>query len=126
MTSLIASVLIVTAVLLPLIPIVVWAFAYRWYFPDILPSEWSLRAWTYLLSGTSQVSRGVVHGTVVALTATGLSLAIGVPAGRALGLYSFRGKKLVQFLNYLSGAAGGWDVRLYHLLGAILADAAHW
>jgi putative spermidine/putrescine transport system permease protein len=98
MTSLIASVLVVTAVLLPLIPIVVWAFAYRWYFPDLLPSEWSLRAWTYLLSGTSQVSRGVVHGTVVALAATGLSLAIGVPAGRALGLYSFRGKKLVQFL----------------------------
>jgi putative spermidine/putrescine transport system permease protein len=97
-TSLVASALVVIAVLLPLIPIAIWAFAYRWYFPDILPSEWSLRAWTYLLSGTSQVRRGIVHGTVVALAATGLSLAVGVPAGRALGLYSFRGKKLVQFL----------------------------
>ena len=97
-TSLITSLLVVTAVMLPLTPVVIWAFAYRWYFPDILPSEWNLRAWTYLLSGTSQVSRGVVQGTLVALAATGFSLAIGVPAGRALGLHSFRGKGLVQFL----------------------------
>jgi putative spermidine/putrescine transport system permease protein len=97
-TSLSASILVVAAVLLPLVPILIWAFAYRWYYPDILPSEWSVRAWAYLLSGTSQVGRAVLHGTLVALAATGLSLAIGVPAGRALGLYSFRGKKLVQFL----------------------------
>jgi putative spermidine/putrescine transport system permease protein len=97
-TSLATSLLIVVAVSAPLVPIVIWALAYRWYFPDILPSEWSLRAWAYLFSGTSHIGRGVVHSTVVATATTGLSLAIGVPAGRALGLYSFRGRRLIQFL----------------------------
>ena len=97
-TSLIASVLVVCAILLPLIPILIWSFAYRWYFPSLLPSAWSLRAWTYLFSEASQAGRGVTQGVVIALVTTGLSLAIGIPAGRALGLHPFRGKKLVQFL----------------------------
>jgi putative spermidine/putrescine transport system permease protein len=96
--SLIASVLVVGAILLPLIPILVWSFAYRWYFPELFPSAWSLRAWIYVFSGTSQVGRGVIQSVVIASVTTGLSLAIGTPAGRALGLYPFRGKKLVQFL----------------------------
>ncbi len=97
-TSLVASILVVAAILLPLVPILIWSFAYRWYFPDLLPAEWSLRAWRYLFSGTSQVGRGAAQGLVIALAATVLALLAGVPAGRALGLHSFRGKRLVQFL----------------------------
>jgi putative spermidine/putrescine transport system permease protein len=97
-TSLVASILVLIAVLLPLVPILIWSFAYRWYFPDLLPAEWSLRAWRYLFSGTSQVGRGAAQGLVIALAATALALLAGVPAGRALGLHSFRGKRLVQFL----------------------------
>ena len=97
-TSLTASVLVVSAILLPLIPILIWSFAYRWYFPELFPSAWSLRAWTYLLSGTSQVRRGVTQSVLIASITTVISLAIGIPAGRALGLYQFRGKKLIQFL----------------------------
>jgi putative spermidine/putrescine transport system permease protein len=97
-TSLVASILVVVAVLLPLVPILIWSFAYRWYFPDVLPAEWSLRAWRYLFSGTSQVGRGAAQGLIIALATTVLSLLVGVPAGRALGLHSFRGKRLVQFL----------------------------
>jgi putative spermidine/putrescine transport system permease protein len=97
-TSLVASVLVVVAVLLPLVPVAIWSFAYRWRFPDVLPAEWSLRAWEYVFSGASQVGRGVVQGVVIALCATVLSLLISIPAGRALGLHTFRSKKLIQFL----------------------------
>lgn len=97
-TSAATSTLVALAVLTPLIPLLIWAFAYRWYFPDLLPTAWSLRAWAYLFSSASQVGRGVVQGLIIALAATALSLLVGVPAGRALGLYTFRGKKLVQFL----------------------------
>lgn len=90
--------LVAVAILGPLIPIVVWSFAFRWYFPDLLPSAWSLRAWTYLFSGASQIGRGIAQGVAVAAVTTSLSLAISIPAGRALGLYHFKGKKLIQFL----------------------------
>jgi len=39
-----------------------------------------------------------MQGSIVALAATLLSIVVSVPAGRALGLHQFRGKKLVQFL----------------------------
>ncbi len=97
-TSAAASVLAALAVLLPLVPLLLWAFAYRWYFPALLPSAWNLRAWGYLFSPASQVGRGFVQGLWIALVTTALALLVGVPAGRALGLYSFRGKKLIQFL----------------------------
>jgi putative spermidine/putrescine transport system permease protein len=97
-TSFAAAVLVVAAVLLPLVPIGIWSFARGWYFPHLVPQNWSLRAWEYVFSRASQVGRGITQGAFVALSVTLLALMVGVPAGRALGLYRFRGKKLVQIL----------------------------
>ena len=97
-TSLVASLMIIVAIVLPLVPLVIWSFARGWYFPHLIPQAWSLRAWGYVFSRASQVGRGVLQGAVVAVSVTLLSLLVGVPAGRALGLHRFRGKKLIQFL----------------------------
>jgi putative spermidine/putrescine transport system permease protein len=89
---------IVVGVLLPLVPLVIWSFSFRWYFPAPLPTEWSLRAWEYVFSPSSQVFRSLGFSTVIALAVTSISIAIGIPAGRAMGLHQFRGKTLVEFL----------------------------
>lgn len=89
---------IVIAILLPLVPIVIWAFGTKWFYPSLLPSEFSLRAWKYVLSPASHAGDAVVTGGLIAITATLLSVIIGIPAGRALGLYKFRGRTLVEFL----------------------------
>ena len=89
---------ILVAVVGPLVPLVIGSFAHRWLFPDVLPAEWGLRAWAYVLSGSSQVSKALFNSTVVALAVTALSLLIGLPAGRALALHNFRGKTAVVFL----------------------------
>ena len=96
-TSLIVSVLIVIAILTPLLPLVIWSVAYRWYFPDLLPAQSSLRAWRYLFSGNAKTGQGLLQGTLIAISTTALSLLVGVPAGRALGLHEFKGKKWVHF-----------------------------
>lgn len=97
-----AHALLVSAILLgvlsPLLPLALWSFAHRWIFPDILPSEWSGRAWSYVLSDSSQVGRALANSLEVALTVTLLSVLIGLPAGRALALHDFRGKSVVLFL----------------------------
>ncbi len=90
--------LILLGVLAPLLPLIIWSFAHRWFFPDVLPTEWSWRAWTYVFSGSSQVAKALGNSTFVALAVTLLSALIGLPAGRALGLYEFRGKTAVLFL----------------------------
>lgn len=90
--------IIAVAVLLPFVPLVIWSFSHRWYFPALLPTEWSLRAWNYLFLPQSRVLRALGDSLMVGLSVTALSILIGVPAGRALGLYQFRGKGLIQFL----------------------------
>ena len=91
------AVLIVWLVL-PLVPLAIWSFARGWRFPDLLPQQWSLQAWAYALSDASGVldSLGLTIG--ISLAATVLSILIGVPAGRAIGMYQFRGKQVVELM----------------------------
>jgi putative spermidine/putrescine transport system permease protein len=82
----------------PIIPLIVWSFSFRWTFPNLLPTEYSLRAWEAVASPTNDVLLATWNSTVIAVVVTALSILIGVPAGRALGLYKFPGKRLVELL----------------------------
>lgn len=91
-------IILIVALLLPFVPLILWSFSHRWYFPALLPTEWSLRAWQYVLSPDSRVLPALGYSIVIGLAVTGLAALIGIPAGRALGLYHFRSKRLVEFL----------------------------
>lgn len=92
----------ITALLLflvmPMVPLVVWSVSFRWFYPDIIPSEFSGRAWSAVFSPRNDVLGAAWDTTLVALMVTVLSVLIGIPAGRALGLYEFRGKRIVELL----------------------------
>ncbi len=85
-----ALILLISWLVLPLIPLGIWSISRSWFFPDIAPSAYSLRAWGYVFSTTSEVLPALGVTTLIALCATLLSAIIGLPAGRALGLYQFR------------------------------------
>ena len=89
---------IVVGVLLPFVPLLLWSVSFRWLYPSVLPESLSLRAWQYVFSPRAQVLSALGYSTLVALLVTTLSIVIGLPAGRALGLYKFRGKTAVRFL----------------------------
>lgn len=95
--ALLLAVLIVWLVL-PLVPLAIWSFARGWFYPDLLPRVWTLQAWDYALSDTSGVLHSLGLTLWIALCATALSVLVGVPAGRALGMHRFRGKALVELL----------------------------
>ncbi|MBX3014097.1 MAG: ABC transporter permease subunit [Caldilineaceae bacterium] len=90
--------LIVSGVLLPLAPQVLWSFADRWFFPALWPQAWGGRAWRYVLSPSSQVGEAVGNSLWLALTVVLLAVVIGLPAARVLGLHHFRGKPVVHWL----------------------------
>jgi len=100
---------------LPVIAFFINAFAFRWFYPQFIPNEWSLQAWERLrlipragdrsLEGfislwasvpdvVSALGLSLFIGAVV----TGFSIIIGLPAARALGLYRFRGKRIIEFM----------------------------
>lgn len=93
-----ALILLISWLVLPLIPLGIWSISRSWFFPDITPSAYSLRAWTYVFSTTSEVLPALGMTSFIALCATLLSAIIGLPAGRALGLYQFRGKAVIELL----------------------------
>ncbi|MEM6462988.1 MAG: ABC transporter permease [Pseudomonadota bacterium] len=89
---------LITWMVLPLIPLAIWSFARGWFFPDLLPAQWSLQAWDYAFSETAGVLDSLWLTTLIAIVATILSILVGVPAGRALGLYRFRGKEFIELM----------------------------
>ncbi len=80
----------------PLLPQFVWPFAKSWFFPDLIPSAWSVRAWQYIGNPNNQVLEAVWNSLVIAVIVMFISVILGVPAGRALGMYRFRGKGIVE------------------------------
>jgi putative spermidine/putrescine transport system permease protein len=86
---------------LPMITLVVWSFAFRWNFPSLLPTEWSMRAWTYVADDSSRVLEGLWNSIKIGLLVTVLAIIVGLPASRALGQYDFRGKALIEWLLML-------------------------
>ncbi len=81
--------------ILPILPLCIWSVAHGWRFPDLLPQQWSGKAWSHALSSQSGVVQSFALTTGIALATTVLAALVGVPAGRALGLYRFRGRTLV-------------------------------
>lgn len=94
----ISGLVLVVWLILPMVPLLIWSFARGWRFPDIVPRQWTLQAWDYALSGTSGVLDSLWLTIWIALCSAGLSILIGVPAGRALGLYRFRGRAVVELI----------------------------
>lgn len=83
---------------MPVLPLVVWSFAHGWRFPDLLPQAWSGTAWGFAFSPASGVLQSFAVTTGIATATTLIAALVGVPAGRALGLYRFRGRALVSLL----------------------------
>jgi putative spermidine/putrescine transport system permease protein len=90
--------LLLLGLLAPLVPLVIWAVAGEWRYPDLLPESYSTRPIQFLMSPQSRVVEGLTNSAIIAVSVAVIASAIGAAAGRALGLYSFRGKRLVQFL----------------------------
>lgn len=82
----------------PMIPLLIWSFSFRWFFPDVVPSQLSTRAWEYVFSPTADVFSALLTTTYIALAVTIISILIGIPAGRALGMHNFRGKRVVELM----------------------------
>lgn len=89
-------------IVLPFIPLVLWSFSEKWFYPDVLPQSFGLRGWSYVfITAGSQIATSLSTSFFLALVTTAISLILGVPAGRALGLYDFNGKKLISLLLIL-------------------------
>ncbi|MGH9847743.1 MAG: ABC transporter permease [Blastocatellia bacterium] len=83
--------------ILPLALLAVWSLARAWFWPALLPRQWSLRAWAYVFSPAADVFNALGLSAGIALMVTLLALVAALLAARALALRDFRGKRLLLF-----------------------------
>jgi len=94
----VAAIAMLGGVLLPLVPLLIWSFSGQWRYPALWPQQLSGRGLRQLVDPRSQILSGLGLSAEIGIAVAVLACLIGFPAGRALGLYSFRGRRLVQFL----------------------------
>lgn len=88
--------LLFVAVLVPLVPLVLWSLTQVWPYDQVLP-ELSLRAWAQNLANR-QVVQALANSLVLSALIVVLSLAMGFMAAKNLGTRRFRGRGAVRLL----------------------------
>lgn len=84
----------------PLVLFVVYAFSTHWFFPQPFPAEWTTEAFTRAINDPRVLS-GLRDSLIIALIVSLLSLIIGFPAARVLGLRQFRGRQVAWLVLFL-------------------------
>lgn len=83
------------ALLVPLVPLLVWAVAGEFRYPALVPT-FSGRGLALL--GDDAVRSALGTSVLIGLSVAVLATLVGTAAGRALGLYAFPGRRAVQLL----------------------------
>jgi putative spermidine/putrescine transport system permease protein len=86
------------AAFVPMLWLALQSAARNWRFPLLFPAEFSGRAWEYLLDSSSGILPALFNSLIIALTVTFISIALAIPAARAVALHDFRGKNFLFFL----------------------------
>jgi putative spermidine/putrescine transport system permease protein len=92
LTTFILRLLLYSILAAPLLLFAIYAFSERWFFPAVFPQEWTSSPFARLLSDRRTLE-GLGESLVIAAAASLLSIAIGFPAARTLGMRSFHGRQ---------------------------------
>ncbi len=80
----------------PILTVLVWAFAVKWRYPNLIPTEWGLKYWTLML-GRSTVIEPILTSLALTSIATTLAALICWPAAYAFARFNFPGRQLLLF-----------------------------
>ena len=121
----------------PLLNLVLWAFAERWYFPNKLPSQFGLSFWVRVFDPRGNAMGSLMTSIGIAVTTVIVCLSIAVPAGLALGRLQLRWRGAIMLVFLLPSAFPNLPVyvniaRVFYELrlagtvpGVVLVHAAH-
>jgi putative spermidine/putrescine transport system permease protein len=88
----------------PIVALVLYALSTRWFFPLLLPAEWSAEPLLRQLS-SPHTQEALSSSLLTAGAVTALALLLGLPAARVLGLRRFRGRSLALLVLFSPNVA---------------------
>lgn len=98
--SKVATLIVIAGVLLllvPFVPLLLHAVGDQYFSPQVIPDTMSLEGFRRALFADERLLDATLVSLRIAIVVTLLSVVIGVPAARAMGLYKFRGRLGVEF-----------------------------
>ena len=81
----------------PIALLVLVSFARQWFWPSLLPAEWSAGGWAYVFTGASGIGEAMALSFGIAVAVMAVAVAVALPAARALAYHEFRFKQAVLF-----------------------------
>jgi len=84
---------------IPLLIIIIWSFTKNWPWPSLFPNELGIRGWKYFFEPSSKSIKALFFSVYLSLVVTTLTIVITLPASKALALYNFKGKKIVELMT---------------------------
>lgn len=88
----------------PLINLLLWAVAERWYFPHTLPVEYGFTFWERVFRPTGGAMQSLGLSVLVALATVVVCLGVATPAAYALARLSLPGRSLILLMFLLPQA----------------------
>jgi len=85
---------LVVFIAMPLVGVLLWAFAEQWRSPALLPTQWGLKFWHALLA-RADVHSSLPLSLILASIVTGLAALLCLPAAYAFARTDFPGRRLM-------------------------------
>ena len=89
--------------LMPLVTLLLWAFADKWFYPALVPQQFGLRWWSWIVENTD-LSKAAAYSFTIAPTVTVLSMLICLPAAYAFARFQFPFKRFLYVSLLASNA----------------------
>jgi putative spermidine/putrescine transport system permease protein len=84
--------------ILPIAVLLLWSISGKWSWPNIFPQSYSFRAYSYILGDAQGLLKVLLFSIGLSFLVTFIAILLSIPAAKALGTYSFKGKRLVEML----------------------------
>ncbi|HHW49658.1 MAG TPA: ABC transporter permease subunit [Clostridiaceae bacterium] len=91
----------IVSIIIPLIIIAIWSIASSCPWPYLLPQNFSLRGIEEFFGGYSGAVNSMLTSVLIGIGTAFCAVSISIPAARAIKLYDFYGKNIVDFLLLL-------------------------
>lgn len=88
----------------PLLNLVLWAFAERWFYPARLPTQYGFAFWERVFRPRGGAWTSLSNSLLIALATVGVSMALAVPAGYALARLALPARSLIMLAFLLPQA----------------------
>jgi putative spermidine/putrescine transport system permease protein len=98
--GILALIILILVILGPLYSVVLWAFAEKWKYPSLVPTQFGFNYWRETFS-RADIASALPFSIILSLLVTFLSAVICLPASYAFARIRFRGRQLL-LLSFLA------------------------